>query len=123
MILLLIADDHAIVRQGLRQILALAPDMELVGEARNGWEVLEKVREGGLNLLLTDLTMPGPDSMELIRRVRDEAPHLAILVLSMHGESQIASRAIKAGAAGYLTKDSEPEILLTDIRRIAAGGN
>jgi DNA-binding NarL/FixJ family response regulator len=123
MIRILIADDHAIVRQGLRQILALAPELELAGEAKDGWEVIEKIRAGNLNLLLLDMNMPGPNGVELIKRVREEAPRLPILVLSMHGESQIAGRAIKAGAAGYLTKDSEPETLITAIRQVAGGAN
>lgn len=123
MIRILIADDHAIVRQGLRQVLALAPELELAGEAKNGWEVIELVRAGNLNLLLLDMTMPGPNGVELIKRVREEAPRLPILVLSMHGESQIAGRAIKAGAAGYLTKDSEPETLIGAIRQVAGGAH
>jgi DNA-binding NarL/FixJ family response regulator len=123
MIRVLIADDHAIVRQGLRQVLALAPELELAGEARNGWEVIEHIRSGDLNLLLLDMTMSGPSGVELIKRVREEAPHLPILVLSMHGESQIAGRAIKAGAAGYLTKDSEPETLIAAIRQVASGAH
>lgn len=123
MIRILIADDHAIVRQGLRQVLSLASELELAGEAKNGWEVIELVRAGNLDLLLLDMNMPGPNGVELIKRVRDEAPRLPILVLSMHGESQIAGRAIKAGAAGYLTKDSEPETLIAAIRQVASGGN
>jgi len=123
MIRILVADDHAIVRQGLRQVLALASELELAGEAKNGWEVVEQVRAGGIGLLLLDMNMPGPNGVELIKRVRDETPRLPILVLSMHGESQIARRAIKAGAAGYLTKDSEPETLIAAIRQVASGGN
>ena len=123
MIRLLIADDHAIFRQGLRQVLALAPEFDLAGEAKNGWEVIELVRAGNFNLLLLDMNMPGPNGVELIKRVRDEAPRLPILVLSMHGESQIAGRAIRAGASGYLTKDSEPETLIAAIRLVAAGAN
>lgn len=123
MSLILIADDHAIVRQGLRQVVALAPELELAGEAKNGWEVIERVRAGNLHLLLLDMTMPGPSGVELIKRVREEAPRVPILVLSMHGESQIAGRAIKAGAAGYLTKDCEPETLIAAIRQVAGGGH
>lgn len=123
MIRILIAEDHAIVRRGLRQVLALAPDLEVVDEAKDGWEVIEKIRAGNLNLLLLDMTMPGPSGVELIKRVREEAPRLPILVLSMHGESQIAGRAIKAGAAGYLTKDSEPETLIDAIHQVAKGAH
>ncbi|HRP77113.1 MAG TPA: response regulator transcription factor [Rhodocyclaceae bacterium] len=117
----LIADDHAIVRHGLCRLIALTSDIVLAGEARDGWEVVEKVRAGGFDLLLTDMSMPGPNGPELVKRVRVENAALPILVLSMHGESQIAARAIKAGATGYLTKDSDPEMLLDAIRRCAAG--
>ncbi len=121
MIRILIGDDHAIVRQGLRQVLALIPEVELVGEAKNGWEVIELARACAPSLLLLDMNMPGPNGVELIKRMREEAPRLPILVLSMHGESQIAGRAIKSGAAGYLTKDSEPETLVSAIRQVASG--
>ncbi|MDX9995525.1 MAG: response regulator transcription factor [Rhodocyclaceae bacterium] len=123
MIRIVIADDHAIVRQGLRQLLAITPDLELAGEAKDGWEVLERVRSGGFDLLLTDLSMPGPNGVDLVKRVHDEAPRLPVLVLSMHDEAQIATRAIKAGARGYLTKDSEPETLLAAIRKVSSGGH
>ncbi len=123
MIRILIADDHAIVRQGLRQVIALAPDMELAGEARDGQDVMEQIKAGDFDLLLTDMAMPGLGGVALIRQVKAEAPDLAILVLSMYGESPVATRAIKAGAAGYLTKDSEPGILLAAIREVAAGGH
>lgn len=123
MIRILIADDHAIVRQGLRLVLSLAPELELAGEAKDGWEVIQLVRTRDLNLLLLDMNMPGPNGVELIKRVREDAPQLPILVLSMHGESQIAGRAIKAGAAGYLTKDSEPETLIAAIRQVAGGAH
>jgi DNA-binding NarL/FixJ family response regulator len=123
MIRVLIGDDHAIVRQGLRQVLALAPELELVGEAKNGWEVIEQARSCAPDLLLLDMNMPGPNGVELIKRMREEAPRLPILVLSMHGESQVAGRAIKAGAAGYLTKDSEPETLIHAIRQVASGAH
>lgn len=123
MIRILIADDHAIVRRGLRQVLELAPELELAGEARDGWEVIEKVRGGGLDLLLLDMNMPGPNGVELIKRIREEAPRVPILVLSMHGESQVAGRAIKAGAAGYLTKDCEPETLIEAVHKVAGGAH
>lgn len=123
MIRILIGDDHAIVRQGLRQVLALLPDVELVAEAKNGWEVIELARACTPNLLLLDMNMSGPSGVELIKRMRDEAPRSPILVLSMHGEGQIAGRAIKAGAAGYLTKDCEPQTLILAIRQVAGGGH
>lgn len=122
MIRILIADDHAVVRQGVRQMLSLAPEFEVVDEAKNGWEVIDRIRLGGLDLLLLDMTMPGPSGVELVKRVQDEAPRLPILILTMHGDSPIAARALKAGAAGYLTKDSEPELLIAAVRQVAAGG-
>jgi DNA-binding NarL/FixJ family response regulator len=119
---ILIADDHAIVRQGLRQLAGITPDLVCAGEARNGFEVLERIHEQEFQLLLLDLTMPGPGSIELIKRVRSERPTLPILVLSMHCESQIATRVLKAGASGYITKDNEPEVLISAIRKVAGGG-
>jgi DNA-binding NarL/FixJ family response regulator len=122
MIRLLIADDHAIVRSGLRQIFALAPDLEVVGEAVNGAEVLERVRKDSFDLLLLDLNMPGISGADLITRVKAHRADLPILVLSMHNESQVAARMLKAGASGYITKDCEPDILLAAIRKVASHG-
>jgi DNA-binding NarL/FixJ family response regulator len=123
MIRLLIADDHAIVREGLKKIFSLIPDVEVVAEAGDGAEVLKHLA-GPLDfdLLLLDLTMPGLSGITLIERVKSRCPHLPILIFSMHNESQIALRTIKAGAAGYIAKDSDPEVLLAAIRRVAAGG-
>ncbi|HSV70002.1 MAG TPA: response regulator transcription factor [Methylibium sp.] len=123
MVRILVADDHAVVRHGLRQLLALDPELEAVGEAKNAWEVIERLRQGGVDVLLTDMTMPGLSGIDLIRRVRAEAPGVPILVLSMHADTQIAARAIRAGAHGYMTKDSEPEALIEAIRQVARGGN
>ena len=122
MIRLLIADDHAIVRSGLRQIFALAPDISVVGEAVNGGEVLERIRGESFDLLLLDLNMPGFSGADLITRVKAHRADLPILVLSMHNEPQIAARMLKAGASGYITKDCEPDILLAAIRKVAAHG-
>lgn len=123
MIRLVIADDHAIVRGGLKQIFALSPDLKVVGEAVNGNEVLECLRQEPFDLLLLDLNMPGISGMDLITRVKAHRPELPILVLSMHNEPQVAARALKAGANGYITKDCEPDVLLTAIRKVAARGN
>lgn len=119
---ILVADDHAIVRGGLKQIIATCPELEVAGEATRGTEVLDKVREGGYDLLLLDMNMPGISGIDLIRRLKATRPALPILVLSMHNEGQVVSRALRAGAAGYVTKDSEPEILLAAIRKVAGGG-
>lgn len=116
-----IADDHAIVREGLRRILEGQDGIEVAGEAVNGHEVMDRVRAGAFDLLLLDLSMPGKSGIDLIRQVRDESPRLRILVLTMHEEDQYAVRAIRAGAQGYLTKESAPSQLVSAIRRIAEG--
>ena len=108
MIRIVIADDHAIVREGLKRIVGDAQDMQVIGEAADGNEVLQVVREREFDVLVQDLSMPGRSGMELIRRVKAERPSLRILVLSMHEELQYAVRAIKSGASGYLTKESAP---------------
>ncbi|TKC92308.1 response regulator transcription factor [Trinickia terrae] len=122
MIQILIADDHAIVRGGLKQIIATTTDIEVAGEAAHGAEVIDKLRVLQVDLLLLDMTMPGISGIGLIRRVRTEQPVLPILVLSIHNEAQVVSRALRAGATGYVTKDSDPEILLAAIRKLATGG-
>ncbi len=121
MIRVFIADDHAIFREGLRRVLAFAGDMDVSGEACNGREVLAQAPRGAHDVLLLDLNMPGPGGIELIRRVRNEAPKLPILVLTVHDEAEIARRAIAAGAAGYLTKDGEPEVLFEAVRAVSRG--
>lgn len=122
MIDIIIADDHKLVRQGLKQIMALAPDMRIVGEAGNGQELQALLPQCHCQVLLLDMTMPGIAGVELIKRIRLLAAAPLILVLSMHNEGQLVSRALKAGAAGYLTKDSDPELLIAAIRKVAAGG-
>jgi len=122
MIRLVIADDHAIVRAGLKQIFALVPDLEVVGEAVNGGEVLDCMRLAPFDLLLLDLNMPGISGADLIKRVKVHRADFPVLVLSMHNEPQVAARMLRAGAAGYITKDCEPDILLAAIRKVAARG-
>ncbi|PHM20619.1 MAG: DNA-binding response regulator [Curvibacter sp. PD_MW3] len=122
MIRLLVADDHAIVRSGLKQVFSLAPDLEVVGEAINGNEVLAFLRQQVPDLLLLDINMPGLSGPDLIARVKAHWAGLPILVLSMHNEVQVAARVLKAGANGYVTKDSEMDVLLGAIRRVAGGG-
>ena len=122
MIRIVVADDHTIVREGLKQVLANDPDLEVVGEARDGVEVLQQVRALDFDVLLLDMSMPGKSGIELIKQVRGEKPKLRILVLSMHEEEQYAVRAIKAGASGYLTKDSASMQLVSAIRKVAGGG-
>jgi DNA-binding NarL/FixJ family response regulator len=121
MIRIVIADDHTIMREGLKRILDGAVDIDIVGEAINGFEVLSHVRQGGFDLLLLDLSMPGRSGVDLIRQIRSEAPKLAILILTMHEEEQYAVRAIRAGAQGYLTKESAGTQLVGAIRKVASG--
>ena len=122
MIRVLIADDHHLVRDGLKQILGAADGIEVAGEASSGDEALALVRENDYDLSLLDMSMPGLSGIDLIKRLKLEKPKLRILVLSMHAEQQYAARALKAGASGYLTKDSASEQLIRAIRKIAAGG-
>lgn len=122
MIRILIADDHAIVRGGLKQIIATTTDIVAAGEATHGAEVVEKLRNANVDLLLLDMTMPGMSGVDLVRTVRGINPALPILVLSMHNEGPVVSRALRAGASGYVTKDSDPGVLLSAIRKVAGGG-
>lgn len=122
MIRVVIADDHQILRDGLKQLLLAAGDLDVVGEASDGHEVIERIRALDFDVLLLDLSMPGKSGMELIRQVKTERPKLRILVLSMHEEHQYAVRAIRAGASGYLTKESAASQLVAAIRKVAAGG-
>ena len=122
MIRIVMADDHAIVREGLKRIVSSIADMEVAGEAGNGTEVMQRVRELAFDVLVLDLSMPGRSGMELIKLIRAEKPQLRILVLSMHKELQYAVRAIKNGASGYLTKESAPAQLEQAIRKVASGG-
>src|SRR5438477_8557560 len=122
MVRVVIADDHTIVREGLKQLLLAAGVFEIAGEARDGHEVLKLAREKDFDVLLLDLSMPGKSGMDLIKQVKSERPRLRILVLSMHQEHQYAVRAIKAGASGYLTKDSASTQLVSAIEKVAGGG-
>ena len=119
---ILIADDHTLVREGLRQILSGDAELVVADEAVDGDQALAKVRASDFDLVLLDMSMPGLSGIDLIKRLKLEKPKLKILVLSMHGEQQYAVRAYKAGAAGYLTKDSASAQLLAAIRKIAGGG-
>jgi DNA-binding NarL/FixJ family response regulator len=119
---IVIADDHAIVREGLKRIVGDAPGLEIAAEAADGNEVMKIVREREFDVLVLDLSMPGRSGMELIKLVKAEKPKLRILVLSMHQEMQYAVRAIKSGASGYLTKESAPGQLVQAIQKIAGGG-
>jgi two-component system, NarL family, invasion response regulator UvrY len=118
----LVADDHAIIRDGLRKILADSGDMVVAGEAANGNAALEKVRERDWGVVVLDMSMPGRSGLELIKLMKAERPRLPILVFSMHQEEQYAVRAIRAGASGYVSKEDDSDMLLPAMRRVAAGG-
>ncbi len=122
MIKVLIADDHPIVRQGLRQILAETADMEVAGEAVNSQEALDQVRVGGWDVLVLDITMPGRSGFDILKELKHEQPDLPVLVLSIHAEEQFAVRVLKAGASGYLTKENAPDELVKAIRKVVSGG-
>lgn len=121
MIRIAIVDDHSIVRTGLRQYFSEHVDLRVTGEAANGREALDLVRRGDLDVLVMDLSMPGPGGLELIRQVLGHVPQLPVLVLSMHADGPIVTRMLRAGAVGYLTKDCDPEELLTAVRNAARG--
>jgi DNA-binding NarL/FixJ family response regulator len=117
----LIADDHAIVRQGLRQILSETDDLLIAGEADDGAEALQLARQRPWDVFLLDVSMPNRNGIDTLKQLKKEFPRLPVLILSMHPEEHYAVRALKAGAAGYLTKQSAPEQLVTAIRQVAAG--
>ena len=122
MIRVVLADDHTIVREGLKQLLKEAGDLTAIAEAQNGAEVMKCVRECDFDVLLLDMSMPGKSGIELIKQIRSEKPKLRILVLSMHAEEQYAVRALRAGASGYITKESASTQLVAAIRKVAGGG-
>jgi len=119
---LLIADDHPIVRAGLRRIAADHPGISVVGEAASAGEVLQLLVKTPSDVVLLDVSMPGPSFIEVLQQVRKEQPSVKVLVLSVHPEDQWAVRALRAGAAGYLTKDHSPEQLIEAIRKVYRGG-
>ncbi|HXX62255.1 MAG TPA: response regulator transcription factor [Bacteroidota bacterium] len=122
MIKVLIADDHPIVREGLKQVIEKSLDMKVAGEALNGQEVLDHVYAEYWDVLILDFSMPGKSGLDVIKELRRERPSLPILVLSMHPEAELAPRLLKAGAAGYLTKESAPKELVNAIRKVHSGG-
>lgn len=121
MIRILMADDHALMREGLKLLFALEGEVEVVAEAENGARVLEQLRCQVVDLLLLDISMPGVCGEDLVARIHSHYPELPILVLTMHNEPQVALRSLRAGARGYLTKDQDPDVLLSAIRKVATG--
>ena len=122
MIRILIADDHAIVRQGLKQIVATDNQMKIVGEASNGNEVLNLMRKTAVDVIVLDINMPGRNGLETLKDLKRDYPALPVIILSMHPEDQYAVRVLKAGAAGYMSKETAPEELLTAIKKVYRGG-
>ena len=119
---LLLVDDHSIVREGLKRVLALSANPWAIAEAGTGFQALEVLRQQPIDLVIADLSMPGMNGLELIRRIRALHPTVSVLVLSMHAEEQYAMRAFKAGAKGYVTKDCAAEELVAAVRKVASGG-
>ena len=122
MIRVLVGDDHAVVRRGLRQILAETPDILVEGEAPTADDVLRLVRDQRWDVVILDINLPGGSGLELLADIRKERPQLPVLILTVYSEEQYAVRAIKAGAAGFLTKESAPDKLIEAVRKVASGG-
>jgi DNA-binding NarL/FixJ family response regulator len=118
----LVADDHAVVREGVKQIVATASEIGIVGEASNGWEVLDEISKNEYDVILLDISMPGLSGVETLKELRKNYPGVAVLVLSIYPEEQFAVRMLEAGASGYLNKESAPEQLLAAIKKVALGG-
>ena len=118
----LIVDDHAVVREGLKQILAEAPDTEVVSEVATGEEALEKVASEHYDVVVLDISLPDMSGLEVLKQIRDLRPQLAVLILTIHPEEQYAVRVLQAGASGYMTKETAPDELAAAIKKVAAGG-
>jgi DNA-binding NarL/FixJ family response regulator len=121
MIKILIADDHPVVRKGLKEIIQATPDMTVSGEASDGQEVLEKVMKIDFDVVVLDIAMPGRSGLDVLKELKRGKPELPVLILSIHPEEQYAVRVLKAGASGYLTKDSAPDELITAILKVSRG--
>jgi len=122
MIRILVADDHAVVRKGVKHICSEFPDAIFISEASNGVEVMEEIRKRDYDLVLLDISMPGKDGLEILKEIKLGKPKLPVLMLSMFPEEQFALRALKSGASGYLTKEGMPNELLKAIQKVLRGG-
>jgi DNA-binding NarL/FixJ family response regulator len=122
MIKVLVADDHTLVRKGLKQILLETKDIKVVDEAKDGKETINKVSKKDYDLVLLDISLPGRSGIDVLKQLKCSKPSLPVLILSMHPEEQYAVRSLRAGAAGYLTKESAPDELIDAIRKVAGGG-
>lgn len=121
MIKIIIADDHAVVRTGLKQIIESDPNLKVMGEASSGFELIEKIQEGNYDVVLLDISMPGKDGLETLKEIKKIKPKLPVLIFTVYPEDQYAVRLLKAGASGYLNKECEPEELIEAIHRVAMG--
>ncbi len=117
----LVADDHAVVREGIKRIIAETADMVVAGEATNGWEVLDKARGGDYDVVVLDISMPGKNGMEILKELKRERPGVPVLILSMHPEEQYALRALRAGASGFVAKESAPDELIAALEKVLRG--
>ena len=118
----LVADDHAIIRGGLKKILADTDDLNVAGEASNGSEALQMIRSRDWSVAILDISMPGRSGLELIKLIKSERPKLPLLIFSMHQEEQYAVRVIRAGASGYLSKEGDSDLIVPAVRKVAQGG-
>ena len=121
MINIIIVDDHAVVRSGIKHILLERPDIKVVAEARNGSEAMKHLRENSADIVLLDISMPDKSGIEVLKNIRSQHPDVSVLILTMHPEEQYAIRALKGGAAGYITKDSAPSELISAVLKISSG--
>jgi two-component system, NarL family, invasion response regulator UvrY len=121
MIKILIADDHSVVRAGLKQILSGVPDMTIADEASNAKETLDKIKKNSYSVVVLDIAMPGKSGLDILKEIKSEWPDLPVLILSMYPEDQYAIRVLKSGASGYMTKERSPEELVTAVRTVASG--
>lgn len=120
---ILIADDHALVREGLKKVLNEESDLDVKAEAASGDEVLEIIKKQKFDIILLDISMPGKSGLDILKAIKEIQPKIRILILSMHPEERFAVRALKLGASGYLTKQSAPEELVNAIRKLLNGGS
>ena len=121
MIKILIADDHTIIREGLKQIVAETPDMVVTDEASDGQEVLKKIRHKKFDVIVLDISMPGKNGIDILKDIKRLKPEIPVLILSIHSENQYALRVLRAGASGYLTKESTADVLINAIRKVSVG--
>ncbi len=121
MIKIFIADDHTLIREGIKNLIDNEPDLKLVGETSNPYEIIDKCQKTDTDLIILDLSMPGKSGLDVLKDIKTVSPGIKVLIMTMMPEEQFAKRTLKAGASGYITKDSSPEEILEAIRRVAAG--